>query len=239
MKTQTVCRIATIQQLATVVRGGDGTPSTSDPKFTEFIAHGGRGVEVVTGSHSAQEATTKKLKANASLYKYLDSALGAFMQNNGKELSKYLELAGLENNLLQKTITNSEHYKEKRSSDFTAAPADAVEEIVRGQTKSLAEYEDKMARAKEMYFFFNTQRSLLPVLKKATNPIRVENCEDRDETVLRLAFLSVDQGYNSVIEAEVVSAKVRNGGHHKHFWKGTAFPANLDLERFERSTLGR
>lgn len=104
---------------------------------------------------------------------------------------------------------------------------------------ALAEYEDKMARAKEMYFFFNTQRSLLPVLKKATNPIRVENCEDRDETVLRLAFLSVDQGYNSVIEAEVVSAKVRNGGHHKHFWKGTAFPANLDLERFERSTLGR
>lgn len=99
----------------------------------------------MTLARSAQEATTKKLKANASLYKYLDSALGAFMQNNGKELSKYLELAGLENNLLQKTITNSEHNKEKRSSDFTAAPADAIEEIVRGQTKALAEYEDKAA----------------------------------------------------------------------------------------------
>jgi signal transduction histidine kinase len=31
--------IATIQQLASVVRGGSGVPSTSDPKFAEFIAH--------------------------------------------------------------------------------------------------------------------------------------------------------------------------------------------------------
>lgn len=99
----------------------------------------------MTLARSAQEATTKKLKANASLYKYLDSALEAFIQSNGKEMSKYLELAGLENNLLQKTLTNTEHKKEKRSNDFAEAPADAVEEIVRGQTKSLADYEDKVA----------------------------------------------------------------------------------------------
>ena len=34
------------------------TPNEEYALFTEFIAHGGRGVEVVTGSHSAQEATT-------------------------------------------------------------------------------------------------------------------------------------------------------------------------------------
>ena len=32
------------------------TPNEEYALFTEFIAHGGRGVEVVTGSHSAQEA---------------------------------------------------------------------------------------------------------------------------------------------------------------------------------------
>ena len=31
--------IASIQQLAAVVRGGDGVPSAADPKFSEFIAH--------------------------------------------------------------------------------------------------------------------------------------------------------------------------------------------------------
>ena len=34
------------------------TPNEEYALFTEFIAHGGRGVEVVTGSHSAQEAAT-------------------------------------------------------------------------------------------------------------------------------------------------------------------------------------
>ncbi len=34
------------------------TPSAEYALFTEFIAHGGRGVEVVTGSHSAAEAVT-------------------------------------------------------------------------------------------------------------------------------------------------------------------------------------
>ena len=34
------------------------TPNEEYALFTEFIAHGGRGVEVVTGSHSSQEATT-------------------------------------------------------------------------------------------------------------------------------------------------------------------------------------
>ena len=32
------------------------TPNEEYALFTEFKAHGGRGVEVVTGSHSAQEA---------------------------------------------------------------------------------------------------------------------------------------------------------------------------------------
>ncbi len=103
---------------------------------------------------------------------------------------------------------------------------------------ALADYEEKLAQAREMYFFFNTQRSFLPVLKKHTEPIRVENCEDRDETILRLAFLSAQLGYNCVVEAEVKSTKTRNGNHLKHFWTGTAFPAELDLAKFERSTLG-
>jgi predicted metal-dependent phosphoesterase TrpH len=34
------------------------TPNEEYALFTEFIAHGGRGVEVVTGSHSSQEAVT-------------------------------------------------------------------------------------------------------------------------------------------------------------------------------------
>lgn len=99
----------------------------------------------------------------------------------------------------------------------------------------IEKYSEIMERAKSVYFFFTTQKmNLLPLLDRAKEGISVKNCADRDETILRLAFLAAQQNYNAIIMAEVKSAKVRDEGYQKSVWSGVGVPANVDAERIER-----
>ncbi len=102
---------------------------------------------------------------------------------------------------------------------------------------ALSAYEETLQQARDIFIFFTTQKSRLPVKTKATQKIKVENCPDRDETILRIAFQAAQLGYNSVIETEVSSEKVRNAGWQKSNWKGAGLPANLDRSRLERMEL--
>lgn len=110
--------------------------------------------------------------------------------------------------------------------DTTVAPA-------------LESYHGIMEQARDLYFFFNTQRKMIPVIKRGKEAVRVVEQEDRDETILRLAFKAVEQGYNAVIEADVISKKIRNAGYEKSCWQGSGFPAQIDIEKFERSLARR
>ena len=99
---------------------------------------------------------------------------------------------------------------------------------------ALEAYAALMVRAKDVFFFFTTQKNRLPVLKRARFKVKVENQADRNETVLRLAFMSVEQGYNAIVEAEVFSEKVRNEGYQKSRWRAIGYPASVDVPRLER-----
>jgi hypothetical protein len=100
---------------------------------------------------------------------------------------------------------------------------------------ALEAYEEIIERARGSYVFFTSHRKQIPLLKKSKDSVRVENCEDRDETILRLAFLAAEQGYNSVMEVEVVCEKVRNEGYQKSAWRAVGIPATVDAEKMERN----
>jgi hypothetical protein len=100
-------------------------------------------------------------------------------------------------------------------------------------------YNALMEKAKGLYFFFTTQRKPVPVTKRSKEKIFVENCPDRDETILRLAFIAAEQGYSAVIEAEVTSKKVRYEGWQKMMWSGVATPVFVDIEKLERHEQAR
>ncbi len=99
---------------------------------------------------------------------------------------------------------------------------------------SLLIYQETLERAKGLYFFFSTQRKRFPLIRRSKVKVAVKACEDRNETILRLAFLAAQQGYNSVIEAEVLCEKVRNEGYQKSCWRGVGFPAQVDADRVDR-----
>jgi len=90
-------------------------------------------------------------------------------------------------------------------------------------------------RARELYFFFNTQKRSIPVIRRGKQKVQVQECQDRDETILRLAFFAAELGYNSVIEAQVNSKKVRNAGYQTSVWSGVGLPAEVDAAKLECS----
>jgi hypothetical protein len=99
---------------------------------------------------------------------------------------------------------------------------------------ALEAYREQLANAKNAYFFTPAFKKRIPVLKKAKSRVQIKGTPDRDETILRLAFLAIEQGHNAVIEAEVSAQKVRNEGYQKSLWVGSGLPVTIDLTKFER-----
>lgn len=101
----------------------------------------------------------------------------------------------------------------------------------------LAEYEDTLEKAKAVSVLPKSYRATIPIQKKATREIRVEDCPDRDEAILKMAFLAASEGYNALIKAEVNAQKVRNHGYQKSSWSGSAIPAVIDTRKLEDAEL--
>ncbi len=105
---------------------------------------------------------------------------------------------------------------------------DCDETILEPARATLAETREK---AEDVLVFFTTQKRNPPLLGKAKSAVKVDACPDRDETILRLAYMAAEQGFNAIIEVEVESAKVRNEGWQTSVWKGTGVPAQVNPDR--------
>ena len=95
-------------------------------------------------------------------------------------------------------------------------------------------YDEIMSRAKEAFIFFTTQKAGLPILKKAKVPVKVEQCPDRDEAILRLAFAAAQAQYNCVVEVDVAHQKIREGAYQTTNWRAQGFPAEIDAVKMQR-----
>lgn len=94
-------------------------------------------------------------------------------------------------------------------------------------------YDETLARAKEVFIFFKTQKKEIPLVKKTKEIMKVEKCGDRDETILRLAFMSALKNFNAVIETDVNYAKIRNEGYQTTNWSGTGIAAQVDEAKLD------
>lgn len=98
-------------------------------------------------------------------------------------------------------------------------------------TPALEAYHEILERAREVYFFFTTHKRPPTVLKRAKEVLRVTECKDRDETILRLGFMAAALGFNAVVEAEVKSQKIRQGAYQKMGWSGVGIAAQVDATK--------
>ncbi len=99
---------------------------------------------------------------------------------------------------------------------------------------ALTRYEETLEKAKQVSVFFVTQRKEVPLIKKSKVTLRIKECIDRDETILRLAFLAANEGFNALIDTEVAYQKVRNHAHQKTLWSGSGVAAEIDEAKLDR-----
>jgi hypothetical protein len=88
-------------------------------------------------------------------------------------------------------------------------------------------YEATVESAKDINVFYRESKSTVRILRKADQSVSVSESPDRDETIFRLAMYAARQGFNSIVDVEVTSKKVRNAGWQKTAWSGRGTPAEV------------
>jgi hypothetical protein len=84
-------------------------------------------------------------------------------------------------------------------------------------------------QANDVIVYFKNQSKETRLFKRTKDILRVPSCTDKEETVLRLAFLAAQKGYNAIIDVDISAEKVRTqGGYQSSNWRGTAVATHLD-----------
>lgn len=91
----------------------------------------------------------------------------------------------------------------------------------------LERYNQDIERAKEIAVYDKSQSKETRNFKRYDVTYTVQECADREETLLRLAFQAVRGGFNALIEVDITSKKVRNQAYQKQIYSGTASPAKV------------
>lgn len=61
---------------------------------------------------------------------------------------------------------------------------------------------------------------------------------DRDDAILRLAFLAVQAGKNALVDVDLSSTKIKHGKWQTSRWHGRAIPAHIDPAALDRRFIG-
>lgn len=103
-------------------------------------------------------------------------------------------------------------------------------------TPEIESYNETMEKAQNLTVFFTTASKQTRNFKRTEKPLKVIDCSDREETLLRLAFLAVKANFNAIIDVDIVSEKVRNGSYQTTKYSGTAMPTQLNTANSNRAT---
>ncbi len=97
----------------------------------------------------------------------------------------------------------------------------------------LLEYNEILEQAKGVFVFTKDQGKESRLIKRKEAPLKVTDCVDQNETILRLAFLAARAKHNAIVDVQITSEKVRNAGYQSTKWSGVAIPASIDPRRYE------
>lgn len=109
------------------------------------------------------------------------------------------------------------------------------EAVVRPQ---IERYEEQMERAKDVNVFFNTQGKESRFIRRTEKPVHVSDCVDRDEALLRLAFLAAGLGKNTLVDVELNSTKILHGKWQTSRWSGKGIPSEVSEAALNRRFVG-
>ena len=87
-------------------------------------------------------------------------------------------------------------------------------------------YEATMEAARNVDVYFSDQGKETRLIPRSKHKYKIDSCADRDELVLRFAFMAVLDGFKTLVDTHIVGKKVRDGARQTTNYSGTAVPAN-------------
>lgn len=91
----------------------------------------------------------------------------------------------------------------------------------------IEKYNELIEKARDINVFEKTQGKETRLIKRIEKPVKITDCPDRDEALLRLAFFAAEKNYNSIIDVDLIPKKVQDGRYQKTIWSGSGVPANV------------
>lgn len=98
----------------------------------------------------------------------------------------------------------------------------------------LEAYDQTMEKAKDVHIYFKKQGKETRLLKRIEDPFQVLDCPDRDEAILRLAFVAAQKNLNAVLDVDVITKKIRLGSYQTQSFSATGVPAQVDSKKLVR-----
>lgn len=101
---------------------------------------------------------------------------------------------------------------------------------------ALNSYNEDLEKARNVFVFYKAENKESRHFKKLESAIKVSDVPDREEAILRLAYIAVKTNCNAIIDVDLVSEKVKNGSYQTSKWSGTAFPVEADPYKIEKKS---
>lgn len=92
----------------------------------------------------------------------------------------------------------------------------------------LADYNEKMEKARDVIIYSKEQSKLTRLIKRKTDPYKVENCEDEQEALMKMSFYAVEDGFNCLIDVQFQTRKIISGSHKKTMFAASGVPVTID-----------
>lgn len=96
---------------------------------------------------------------------------------------------------------------------------------------ALLSYNRTLYRAKNFFVFHTHQGEETRLMKRVEKPIQVEDCTDREEALLLLAFQAAHGDFNTLIDVRITQKQKRNEGYQTSRFSGVAVPVKLEASR--------
>lgn len=89
-------------------------------------------------------------------------------------------------------------------------------------------YNEIVERAKEVSVFSTEKGKESRLIKRTDVHLKIDECADKEDLIMKLAYMAAKAGYNSIVDMDLVYTKVRDGSFKLANWSGTATAANLN-----------
>lgn len=93
--------------------------------------------------------------------------------------------------------------------------------------EAIHHYEDTLNKAYEIAVFEISQSKETRLIKRLEKTIRLENETDRNDAIMKLAFIAAEKNFNSIIDVDIVGKKVRDGSYQTTSYTCSAVPVNV------------